>query len=381
MFNTVMVIQKVKKKIHFTAKLTNFVAIGVLLSAGLIITPLVKADNFDAQINAIKQDTAAKNDNLSQLGAQAVSLQDQIAKLQDQINVLQGQINANTAKSNDLQAQITAAEAELTRQRKVIGESIRSMYLEGQISTLEMLASSKDLSEFVDKQQYRDSVQNKIKDTLDKINILKSQLNSQKAEVEQLLKDQQNMQAQVSAQQAQQAGILALNQSQQSTLNSQIQQNNAAVAALRAAQAAANRRFSGGANVSPGDPNHGGYPSSLANAPQDSRLDPWGMYNRECVSYAAWKVYQTFGHMPYWGGHGNANQWPQSARNDGIPTGSTPRAHSVAIWMIGTYGHAMWVESVNNNNTINVSQFNYDYNGTYSEMTISASNITYIYFN
>jgi hypothetical protein len=42
------------------------------------------------------------------------------------------------------------------------------MYLEGKTSTLEMLASSKDLSDFVDKQQSRNAVQSKVKDTMAK---------------------------------------------------------------------------------------------------------------------------------------------------------------------------------------------------------------------
>ncbi len=112
-------------------------------------------------------------------------------------------------------------------------------------------------------------------------------------------------------------------------------------------------------------------------------IDRWGMYNRECVSYTAWKVYETYGYMPYWGGSGNANQWPGDARAAGIPTGSTPKADSVAIWNVGAFGHAMWVEAVNSDGSLWVSQYNYSYNGQYSEMSVSASmarQLTYIYF-
>ena len=134
-----------------------------------------------------------------------------------------------------------------------------------------------------------------------------------------------------------------------------------------------------GTGIVPGDPHHGGYPAKWENAPQDSLLDSWGMYNRECVSYAAWKVHQTYGHMPYWGGIGNANQWVSNARRDNIPTGPTPRVNAVAISMAGYYGHAMWVEKVQGN-MIYVSQYNYDLHGHYSEMWVDGSRFTYIYF-
>jgi surface antigen len=43
----------------------------------------------------------------------------------------------------------------------------------------------------------------------------------------------------------------------------------------------------------------------------------------------------------------------------------------------------MWVEAVNSDGSLWVSQYNYDYTGHYSEMAVSASmarNLTYIYF-
>lgn len=149
------------------------------------------------------------------------------------------------------------------------------------------------------------------------------------------------------------------------------------IAEWQASQAEANRELGG--TILAGDPAHGGYPAKWDNARQDSMLDSWGMYNRECVSYAAWKVYQTYGTMPYWGGIGNANQWVRDAKAAGIATGTTPQARSVAISMSGYYGHAMWVEKVSGD-MIYVSQYNYDLRGHYSEMWVNASHFTYIYF-
>lgn len=150
------------------------------------------------------------------------------------------------------------------------------------------------------------------------------------------------------------------------------------IARLLDEQLAANRSLVG--SVVAGDPSHGGYPARWDNARQDSLIDSWGMYNRECVSYAAWKVFQTYGHMPYWGGVGNANQWVRNARNTGIPTSSVPKVGSVAISMRGYYGHAMWVEAVKGD-MIYISQYNWDLRGHYSEMWVSSANLTYIYFN
>jgi surface antigen len=220
--------------------------------------------------------------------------------------------------------------------------------------------------------------------TLKKLTALQKQLQDKEAALQELLQSLQGQQSQLSATQAQQASLLAYNQQQQADYNSQLTANNAKIADLRHQQYLANLALSSGGRVVAGDPGHGGYPNYLNNASQDSLIDPWGMYNRECVSYTAWKVQQAFGYMPNWGGVGNANQWPGDARSAGIPTGRTPKVHSVAIWNVGYYGHAMWVEAVNGDGSIWVSQYNYDFTGHYSEMMVSASmasSLTYIYFH
>lgn len=363
------------------------VIIAVVMASTSITTPHVLADQFDAQINALNQDSSAKRANVAQLGSEAASLSDVIAKLQAQIDTLQGQINANKAKQADLQAKIEQAQQDLDTQKRLLGADIKQMYLDGQITTLEMLASSKDLSEFVDKQQYRNSVQNKIKDTLDKITALKLQLKAQKDEVEKLLVDQQAQQVQIDSQRAQQAQLLSANQDQQGALNAQIKQNSQAVAGLRAQQAAANARLFTGANVVLGsacDSGHGDtYPSPWCSSGQDTMLDSWGMYNRECVSYTAWKVAESGRYMPYWGGVGNANQWDDDAIAAGIPVDSHPRAGDVAIKNSGPYGHAMYVESVNGDGTINISQYNANLNGQFSRvynLNPAALGLVFIHF-
>lgn len=381
--------QSVSRRMPRAAHVSLLTVSSFLLVAGSVLPAwrhVVWADQYQDQINALNAENANNRAALGSLEEQAASYADAINKLQLQIDALQKSIDENIKLQADLQRQIAEAQAEIDRQRVILAADIKAMYVDGTPSSLEMLAGSSDLSDFVDKQEYRTRVQNKLQDTLAKIAKLEKQLQVQKARVEQLIKDLQVQQSQLNADRAKQAELLNYNEQQQSEYNNKISANNSKVADLRAQQLAANRRLSSGSGggIVAGDPGHGGYPAYLNNAPRDALVDPWGMYNRECVSYTAWKVFQTFGYMPYWGGVGNANQWPGNAVRAGIPTGSTPRANSVAVWNVGYYGHTMWVESVNSDGSIWISQYNYEWNGNYSEMLISASmarSLTYIYFN
>lgn len=370
------------------ANLSLIVASSLILTVGMLIPTwrqIASADQYQDQINALQSENAASQATVSGLRSQAASYNDAIAQLQAQINGLQASINANVALQQDLQNKIVAAQKEIDHQRAILASDLKAMYVDGTPSSLELLATSKNLSDFVDKQEYRSRVQNKLQETLKNIADLQKQLQVQKAKVESLLTDMRSQQSQLDADRAQQRSLLNYNQQQQSSYSAQIKANNTKVAQLRSAQAIANRALNSGKGVTAGDPGHGGYPALYDNAAQDSLVDRWGMYNRECVSYTAWKVYQTYGYMPYWGGQGNANEWPGDAVRAGIPTSHTPREQSVAIWNVGYYGHAMWVEAVNpSDGSLWVSQYNYDFNGHYSEMRVSASmaaNLTYIYFN
>ncbi|HSX15714.1 MAG TPA: CHAP domain-containing protein [Candidatus Saccharimonadales bacterium] len=361
------------------------IAASVVLVGAYFVPALqtsVLADSFQDQIDALNAKNADTRGLVQGLQAQAASYQDAINQLQAQIDGIQASIDANEAQQASLQQQIIDAQNQIDQQRAFLASDVKAMYVDGTPSTLEVLANSKNLSDFVDKQEYRTSVQNKLQDTLAKIAELQKELQTKKAQVDQLLTEEHDQQDQLSGARAQQASLLSYNEGQQSAYNAQIKANSTQIAQLRAQQAAANSRL--GSGVVSGDPGHGGYPAKWDYpVPQDSLVDSWGMYNRECVSYTAWKVYETYGYMPYWGGQGNANQWPGDAVRAGIPTGSTPRAQSVAIWNVGAFGHAMWVEAVNSDGSLWISQYNYDVTGHYSEMRVSpsmAASLTYIYF-
>ena len=376
-----------KKHIYLSSK-QGLLALSLLiaLSFSLVSFSLVSADRFQEKIDALNAVNNQKQESLGVLNVEASSLNDAVNKLQAQINAKQAAINRYNAEISKLKAEIKKAEQELAIQKRILGQTIRTIYVEGDISTLEMLATSKNLSDFFDKQQYRESVRAKVKDTLDKITQLKLDLNTRKEKTEKLLAEQKELQDELIGQRSKKDHLLSLNQNEQSRLDSQIRKNNTRIAELQRQQIIANSRFIGapGRGVACG----GGYPGSTpgpagnwgCNHPKDNTIDNWGMYNRECVSYTAFKVAASGRHMPYWGGRGNANQWDDNARASGIPVDGNPRRGDVAISNSGYYGHAMYVESVNGNGTINISQYNANWDGKYSTNTISASGLVFIHF-
>lgn len=374
----------------------SLIAAAVLMagSTPVALSSVAVARDYDAEIRAREQEASKYSNEAMKLGDVASSLEAALKDLRAQADAIQQSINQNEQKLAKLKKEIADNEKRITDNRDTLGQLLADMYVDDQITPLEMLASSKNLGDYIDKQEYRNSIQSALSQKIDAINKLQRKLEDQKKQVETVLKEQQVQREALNAKQQEQAKLIAETRNDEENYRKLAQQRNAEISNLREQQRAANLaalqsagKSSGGSNsgantgaAGPGLAIGGGYPAQWANAAQDSIIDPWGMYNRECVSYVAFRISNSGRHMPYWGGRGDAKQWPSSARQDGIPTGSTPKAGAAAVLYGGPYGHIMYVEAVNGDGTINVSDYNLGGDGKYHRYNRSAAGLTYIYF-
>lgn len=341
----------------------------------------VFARDYEAEIKAKEQEASKYNSEASRLGEMADNLQSELDKINGQITAIQGQIIDSQKKIDNLNAQIKRNEILIKQRRKAMGQVLADMHVDDQISPLEMLASSNSIGDYIDKQEQRSSLRTSLNGKIKEIKALQKKLEENKKLVENTLRDQEAQRNVLSSKQSEKAKLVADTKNDQNAYSALAQKRNSEVAKLREEQAAANRRALGnGVSIPGGIPGGGGYPGVWANAPLDAYVDPWGLYTRECVSYVAWKIHSTGRYVPHFGGAGNANQWPSTAARHGISSGSTPKAGAAAVMNIGYYGHVMYVESVNGDGTITVSDYNFAWDGLYRYYTRSASGLTYVYF-
>ena len=77
---------------------------------------------------------------------------------------------------------------------------------------------------------------------------------------------------------------------------------------------------------------------------------------------------------------GNANTWYSQAAAAGYDVGSTPEAGAVGVTTEGAYGHVVYVESVNEDGTANISEMNYAGGiGVVHTRTVAPNEFSYIY--
>ncbi len=371
--------------------LFSFCAVFAL--AGLnssVNAPAARAESIDelrAQAAALSQQIADNTVKADALAKEADSLKTKIAEFDLQINQISAQIDLTNVKLQQLQIELDNAQAELDRQKALLQVALRSLYKKGGTSSFELLVGSQSFSQFVNEQEYLERLKTGIQTSAEKVIKLKQQIADNKKQQEDLLKQQQDQKAQLDTARADKQATLDATQGQEANYR-------ALVSSYKQQQVDINRKIfeQSAAKLFAGDPNKGGYPSNWANSPMDTMIDSWGMFNRECVSYAAFKVAASGRRMPsnwpsyygrYGSGHGgNARDRLGDAAVDGIPYDRSPRVGDVAILAEGYYGHAAYVEQVLDGGRVYISQFNYDYNGNYSEMIINytAANWYFIHF-
>lgn len=124
--------------------------------------------------------------------------------------------------------------------------------------------------------------------------------------------------------------------------------------------------------------------------------DSFGFTKRQCVSYAAWRLYKAGRRISNarqnWG---NAYHWDETARALGKRVTTTPRAGAIAQWnayekspwytsrgvgtmQAGKYGHVAWVAYVYGDGSVLVRQYNMNGTRSYSQMRVKAPRYLYL---
>ena len=292
----------------------------------------------------------------------ATTLEGEVERLQQEISMYEARIKTNEAEAEDLKLKIEESTKKLKLQQQALANLLINMHFEEKGDAIMILAGSKSISDFAERQTRVDTAKSQVTISAQTVKSIKQDLEKQKVEVERVIADQQIQRKAI----------------EQQTLIIKYR-DNAAAFALEAATSREEkiklinqeyqnhllslRNRGGFGTVADG---YNSYEAFIGNygfaCPRDNIrgiLDTY--YTCQCTSYAAYKAIEYWGPRVRVTGWGNAYSWASAARALGYRVDRIPSANSIGQTASGAWGHVFWVESVNTNGTINVSEYNNAY--------------------
>ncbi|MBQ6410100.1 CHAP domain-containing protein [Candidatus Saccharibacteria bacterium] len=317
----------------------------------------------------------------------ANSVGDQIAALNSEISALNAEIAANEAKVNELNVEIEKNEKKLADNQAALAEMLINMHFNTDSEPITILAGSKSISDYAEKQAREDVAKQEIALASQKIKELKENLNTQKEEVEQAIESSQSKRSLVASKKADQQLLKAQydkNADDASVLASYWEEQLKLLAWTPPSNTTGNgSRWYGMGNT---------YPYQ-GNCPRDNvRYSAYGGAVCQCTSYASWKAKEKWGITNTWGGNAsnyvNAKGYYVPATGINTYVDRNPAPYTIAVQFGGAYGHVMWVESVNENGSVNITEYNVNwpsigcYIGDFcSRKNVGSSNMWFVHFD
>ena len=351
--------------------------------------------NSAACREAVEKEKEATN-NAAAAAQTANAYQVKVGELTVEVAKKEAEIAETEAEVKVLKEQIIETEKRLAEEQEALAELLVNMHFESDAEPIKILAGASSISDLAEKAAREEVVKEQISVSAVAVRNTKEELEADKAEVERLLEEQQTARESLVAKKSEQQALV---EKYENDAEAYAEVAKAAQEAQREAEKAEQEAHPelyrgsaySGANTYPWQADCPGR--------QDEYITYWedaggwnkiGGYVCECVSYAGWKAYEYYGLAIGWG---NAYSWDDGARASGYLVDKNPAPNTIGQVDGYPYGHVFWVESVNSDGSINVTEYNnayatYLYTGSmhygdFGSRTISAGEVwqyNYIHF-
>jgi len=430
---------------HLKKRLLTVLVTGTVLSLGAL-APSVNAQDFDSQIETVNSSIANINEKKSAVNSTIDTLAKELSDVQTKIDTTQAKKAEVQEQIETLKAEIAKLEKVIAERNTRLEEQARSVQTNGARSYLDFLLNAESLSDAVsrigvvmdlmganrelmqqqaeDKKQVESkeeaqqeklaeqeaaekelaSLQTELNDTFSKNKVLLANLSQEElaeiAKRDGLVAEKEAFQKRLAEEKAKaEAEAARIAEASRQALAAQASQSQTTATQTSyeaPAPAAASTASTSTASSSTSTPAPAAQTSSYTYTAGGGfpAVDPSfraslnGGYFGQCTYYVFNRMAQVgtpIGHSMM----GNAAEWPSYARSYGYSVSNSPSAGSAIVFQQGlagadpTYGHVAFVEAVNADGSLYISEMNVRGLNVISYRTISASvaaQATYIRF-
>ncbi len=338
-----------------------------IMVVALLVVPILNFGFSELDANAVPECTecaeaAAKeaeaNRKATSSAGSANAYQRKVNDIQTEISGKETEIAESEAEITKLKAEIERTEEEIMNDQEALAELLVNMHFESDAEPIRILAGASSISDLAEKAAREEVAREQINAQALKIKDEKKALEESRTQVEEKLAAQQKAKEEMIEKQQELQSLVAKYQNDADAYEEVAAQ--AREEYQKAYQEWATKYLSGG-----GDSRYaGGFNTYPWQGDCPGRQDYYltslnnrviGGYVCECVSYAGWKAYERYGVALSWG---NAYSWDDNARTAGYRVDNSPAAGTIGQVDGYPYGHVFWVESVNGDGSINVTEYN-----------------------
>jgi peptidoglycan hydrolase CwlO-like protein len=234
--------QKQKEiKLNYKRFMSTVALFALFLIPGQVyaLTPQEEINQLNKENQTLQQQAAQKKQEANTISGQISVLNNRISQTQSEIYIANQKITKLGTDITTTEAEIIIKQQELRKRQEQLGITLAQIYEDGQESKIEVIVKSSSFSEFINRAEYLEQVQSRIKSEADSVNATKNELNARK---EQLQKDKQEVektksdlvakQSEIASQRGTQSYLLAMTDSQRKSYEAEISDNNARKGAL-----------------------------------------------------------------------------------------------------------------------------------------------------
>lgn len=322
------------------------------------VNALSRACQSSPECVAAAEKEAEANKAAAQATSSANAYQIKVSESAAQIASKEAEIAETQADIESLQKKIEKTKAKIADDREALAELLVNMHFETDAEPIKILAGATSISDLAEKAARDQVAREQINTQANKIKEAKAALESDKAKVESKLSQQKQAREDLVVKRKEREQLVEKYQNDAEAYEAVAAAAREEKRAAEQAWQAAHQSTLGGLAYYSGDntyPWQGDCPDKQDYYTTYIDGKAVGGYVCECVSYTGWKVYEYYGVYLAWG---NAYSWDDYARAAGYRVDNSPAAGTVGQVDGYPYGHVFWVESVNGDGSINITEYN-----------------------
>jgi len=341
------------------------IVFSVVVLIGLMI-PSIRAGaiSLACRNSAACREAAAKEEEANRNAAKAESSANAYQMKVNELSVViagkEAEIAETEVNIKELKQKIEETEEKLQEEQEALATLLVNMHFESDAEPIKVLAGANSISDLAEKAAREAVAKEQISVSANNVKETKAKLEADKAEVEDLLGQQKSARASLVSKQAEQKELVEKYENDAEAYTEIAKEQAAKKRAAEEAEQKKNPNLYGGGRFYSGANTY--YWQDRCPEQQDWGFSVYpgigviGGYLCECTSYAGWKAFENYGIViSFWG---DAKSWDGSAKRRGYSVDHNPAAGTIGQFYSGPYGHVFWVESVNADGSINISEYN-----------------------